>query len=56
MMKNDIQKGPLAIAVYAWNDCWRYYKSGILSKENNCPDDHIDHAVALVALVEAGEE
>ena len=50
-MKSALQDGPLSIAVAAGNSCWRYYKSGILSKDNNCPTG-IDHGVAIVGLVE----
>ena len=52
-MKNVLQTGPLSIAVAAGNSCWRYYKSGILSKANNCPGG-IDHGVAIVGLDETG--
>ena len=50
-MKNVLQEGPLSIAVAAGNSCWRYYKDGILSKDNNCPGG-IDHGVAIVGLSE----
>ena len=50
-MKNALQRGPLSIAVAAGNNCWRYYQSGILSKDNFCPNG-IDHGVAIVGLVE----
>ena len=39
----------------AGNSCWRYYSSGILSKENNCPTG-IDHGVAIVGLVEQADK
>ena len=54
-MKNALQVGPLSIAVAAGNSCWRYYSSGILSKENNCPTG-IDHGVAVVGLVDSGDQ
>merc|ERR1740123_2461978 len=53
-MREQIQKGPMSIAVHAGGDCWRYYESGILSAANNCQGnwDNLDHGVAAVALVE----
>ena len=54
-MKYFLQEGPLSVAVSAGNSCWRYYKSGILSKNNNCPTN-IDHGVALVGLVESADK
>ena len=45
----------MSIAVAAGNDCWRYYKSGILSEENNCPTG-LDHGVAIVGLNESGDK
>jgi hypothetical protein len=50
-MKSELQNGPMSIAVAAGNDCWRYYKSGILSEENNCPGG-LDHGVVIVGLDE----
>ena len=52
-MKNELQNGPMSIAVAAGNDCWRYYKQGILSKDNNCPGG-LDHGVVIVGLEETG--
>lgn len=46
-MKKAILDGPMTIAVSAGNNCWRYYKSGVLSSRNNCPKK-IDHAVVIV--------
>lgn len=43
----------MTIAVSAGNDCWRYYKSGILSRANNCPT-RIDHGVVVVGVHHAG--
>ena len=37
------------MAVAAGNDCWRYYKSGVLSSANGCPT-RLDHAVLAVGL------
>ena len=54
-IKDALQDGPLSVAVSAGNSCWRYYQSGILSEENNCPT-RIDHGVALVGLVESGDK
>ena len=54
-MKDELQKGPMSIAVAAGNDCWRYYESGILSEENNCPTG-LDHGVAIIGLNESGEK
>ena len=50
-MKSELQNGPMSIAVAAGNDCWRYYKTGILSKDNNCPGG-LDHGVVIVGLDE----
>ena len=54
-MKKALQKGPMSAAVAAGNDCWRYYESGILSKENNCPTK-IDHNVVIVGYEESGDK
>ena len=54
-MKEQLQKGPLSIAVSAGNSCWRYYESGILSKENNCPTG-LDHGVVIVGLEDTGDK
>ena len=54
-MKNHLQNGPLSIAVAAGNSCWRYYESGILSEENNCPTG-LDHGVAIVGLNDKGDK
>ena len=54
-MKDELQKGPMSIAVAAGNDCWRYYQSGILSADNNCPTG-LDHGVAIVGLNESGDK
>ena len=39
----------------AGNDCWRFYESGILSGESNCPTA-LDHGVVVVGLEESGEK
>ncbi len=39
--------GPLTIALSANNEIFRYYKSGIIKLEDNCPTQ-INHAVAIV--------
>ena len=54
-MKSELQNGPMSIAVAAGNDCWRYYESGILSEENNCPT-WIDHSVVIVGLNDTGDK
>lgn len=54
-MKNELQKGPMSIAVAAGNDCWRYYESGILSEDNNCPGG-LDHGVVIIGLNDSGEK
>ena len=46
-IKKQLLKGPLTAAVSAGNNCWRYYKSGIIDSENGCPKT-IDHAVVIV--------
>lgn len=51
-MELAIQTGPMTIAVSAGNDCWRYYKTGVLSAANNCPTK-IDHGVVVVGLHKA---
>ena len=48
-MIDAIQNGPVSIAVSAGNDCWRYYKSGVLTAANNCPKN-LDHGVVVVGL------
>jgi len=48
-IKEQLQTGPMSIAVSAGNDCWRWYKGGILSALDNCPTS-IDHGVALVGV------
>ena len=54
-MREQLQQGPLSIAVAAGNSCWRYYESGILSEENNCPTG-LDHGVAIVGLNDTGDK
>jgi C1A family cysteine protease len=44
-----LQSGPLTFAVAAGNDCWRYYKSGVLTGADGCPTS-LDHAVVAVGL------
>ena len=44
-----LQDGPLTMAVSAGNDCWRYYKSGILTSAMGCPT-RLDHAVVAVGV------
>ena len=44
-----LQEGPLTMAVSAGNDCWRYYKSGVLTSANGCPT-RLDHAVVAVGF------
>ena len=46
-MKEKLLDGPLTAAVAAGNNCWRYYKSGVIDAEMNCPKT-IDHAVVIV--------
>ena len=43
-----LQSGPLAIAVGAGNDCWRFYTGGVLSSSDGCPPTKHDHAVVIV--------
>ena len=54
-MKSELQNGPMSIAVAAGNDCWRYYESGILSEENNCPTG-LDHGVVIIGLNDTGDK
>ena len=54
-MKHALEYGPASVAVAAGNDCWRFYKDGILSAANNCPTQ-IDHGVVVVAVYIAGED
>ena len=56
-MKDQIQKGPMSLAVAASGGCWQFYESGILSGANNCPSsfDELDHGVVAVGLEESGE-
>lgn len=37
------------MAVAAGNDCWRYYKGGVLTSANGCSTD-LDHAVVAVGI------
>ena len=37
------------MSVSAGNDCWRFYKSGVLSSEDQCPT-YNDHAVVAVGV------
>jgi len=53
-MEAAIQNSPMTIAVAA-NDCWQFYKSGVLSSENHCGTD-INHAVVVVGLHKAGDD
>ena len=46
---NKMQEGPLTFAVSAGNDCWRYYKSGVLTSADGCPTG-LDHAVVAVGI------
>jgi len=48
-MKAALQNGPASIAVAAGNDCWRFYESGVLTEDNNCPTA-LDHGVVVVCL------
>ena len=48
-MKAALQNGPASIAVAAGNDCWRFYESGVLTEDNNCPTA-LDHGVVVVGL------
>jgi len=44
----------MTIAVAAGNDCWRYYKTGILKSTSSCGNyTRLDHGVVLVGLVQA---
>jgi len=45
----------MTIAVAAGNSCWRWYESGILTTDMNCPTS-IDHGVVIVGLVKAGSD
>jgi len=52
-IKEKVSEGPMTVYVAAGNACWRWYKSGKITRDNPCfyflPDDKIiDHAVALV--------
>ena len=44
-----LQDGPLTFAVAAGNDCWRYYKSGVLTSANKC-STRVDHVAVAVAV------
>ena len=44
-----LQDGPLTMAVSAGNDCWRYYKSGILTSAHGCPTG-LNHAAVAVGV------
>lgn len=46
---NKLMDGPLTMAVAAGNDCWRYYKEGVLTSANGCPTS-LDHAVVAVGI------
>jgi len=46
-----LKDGPMPVYVGAGNDCWRFYKEGILSDET-CPT-RFDHAVTLVGYTAA---
>lgn len=48
-MKQQLQNGPMTIAVGASGKCWRYYKSGVLSAKNKCPT-RLNHGVVVVGL------
>ena len=46
----------MAVAVAAGNNCWRYYKGGILGNASSCRgvfNTRLDHAVTLVAYTAA---
>ena len=53
-IKQQLQSGPLSIALSAGNDCWRWYSGGILSALDECPTT-IDHGVALVGVARSTE-
>jgi len=42
----------MTVAVGAGNSCWRFYESGVLTADHECPTS-IDHGVVLVGLKEA---
>ena len=44
-----LQDGPLTMAVSAGNDCWRYYKSGVLTSAHGCPTG-LNHAAVAVGV------
>lgn len=44
-----MQQGPLVAHVAAGNNCWRFYKGGLLTAQDHCPSK-IDHAVAIVGM------
>ena len=44
-----LQDGPLTMAVSAGNDCWRYYKSGVLTSAHGCPVG-LNHAAVAVGV------
>ena len=39
----------MTLAVSAGNACWRFYKEGVLTLDDNCPT-RPDHAVVAVGL------
>lgn len=50
-MVSNLQNAPLAVAVSAGNNCWRYYSGGIVTPSMNCSTS-LDHAVVIAAYYE----
>ena len=48
--EDQLQSGPMTIAVASGNSCWRYYEGGVLDSSYKCPYYWIDHAVTVVGL------
>ena len=46
-----LKDGPMAVSIGGYNDCFRFYREGVLSDET-CPTD-LDHAVTLVGFTAA---
>ena len=54
-MLEKIQEGPLVIGVTAGGRCWRFYKSGVLTSANRCPNRRLDHGVMITGVHKAGK-
>jgi len=51
-----LENGPLTMALAAGNNTIFNYKSGILTADDGCPDNTIDHAIVIVGYgIEEGE-